>query len=101
MMTCVNRNCNQPMASFTEGRLFHFEILSISVSADDRCTTPEIDEIPRRAGFQFWLCGCCASTMTLSIEPVGGLQLVPMTQMLGPSAGTEEFDHFLGAIQQG
>src|SRR6202040_2277723 len=49
MMSCVNRNCNRPMAHFSEGRLFHFEILSISVTADDD-KKRDFDEVPHREG---------------------------------------------------
>jgi hypothetical protein len=77
MMSCVNRNCSRPLESFSEGRLFHFEILSISVAVDDS-EKRDFDEVPRREGIHFWLCGSCAAQMTLVLEPIGGLQLVPL-----------------------
>jgi len=76
MMTCVNRNCGAPMGSLSDGRLFHFEILSISVAANDDHKTDR-DEIPSRDTVQFWLCGKCAETMTLAMKPIGGLHLLP------------------------
>ena len=102
MMSCVNRNCSQPLASFLEGRLFHFEILSISVSADDS-NKQDSDEVPYRTGVNFWLCGSCAAAMTLILEPVGGLQLVPLehfTQAPTDSVGGQ-VHALVGAMQQG
>jgi hypothetical protein len=74
---CVNPNCYAPLHSFSEGRLFQFEIVSISVAASDDTTAP-FDEKPERQAAQFWLCGQCASNMTLLLEPVKGLRLVPL-----------------------
>jgi len=76
MMTCVNRNCCKPMDSLSVGRLFHFEILSISVAADD-CNKEDWDEVPHRETVQFWLCGSCSSSMTLQLKPIGGVHLLP------------------------
>jgi hypothetical protein len=74
---CVNPSCSTPLHAFSEGRLFQFEIVSISVSASDDTSAP-FDEKPERQTAQFWLCGQCASNMTLFLEPVKGLRLVPL-----------------------
>ena len=74
---CVNPNCYAPLHSFAEGRLYQFEIVSISVSASDDMSAP-FDEKPERQTAQFWLCGQCSSSMTLLLEPVKGLRLVPL-----------------------
>ena len=87
MMSCVNRNCNRPISTFSEGRLFHFEVLSISVAADDS-KKRDFDEVPHREGVHFWLCGPCAADMTLVLEPVGGLRLVPLEHALEHSLQT-------------
>ncbi len=102
MMSCVNRKCNRPMAHFSEGRLFHFEILSISVTADDG-KKRDFDEVPHREGVHFWLCDCCASAMTLVLEPVGGLRLVPLEDPLHTSDAPvhEQVPVMLAAIHQG
>jgi hypothetical protein len=102
MTSCVNRNCSRPLASFLEGRLFHFEVTSISVSADDS-QKQETDEVPRRTGVYFWLCGTCAASMTLILEPVGGLQLVPFQHFMETSTDSPSapIDALLGALQQG
>ena len=66
------------MTSLSEGRLFQFEIVSISVSATDEDLT-EFDERPERETANFWLCGKCAESMTLSLDPSAGLRLSPLT----------------------
>ncbi len=100
MTSCVNRNCSRPLASFLEGRLFHFEVTSISVAADDT-QKQEFDETPQRTGVYFWLCGSCAATMTLVLEPLGGLQLVPFAHFTETSSNpaNRQFPTFLGALQ--
>ena len=75
-MSCVNRNCLLPLSNFAEGRLFHFELTWISVSADDRHTRAD-DEIPNRQTLQYWLCGSCSARMTLMMDALEGLKLVP------------------------
>lgn len=81
---CANPTCYAPLHSFAEGRLFQFEVVSISVAASDDTTEP-FDEKPERQTAQFWLCGRCAATMTLTLEPVRGLKLTPL-----PDAGQPE-----------
>jgi hypothetical protein len=74
---CANPSCYTPLHSFAEGRLFQFEVVSISVAANDDTSEP-FDEKPERQTAQFWLCGNCASSMTLTLEPMRGLKLVPI-----------------------
>jgi hypothetical protein len=74
---CANPNCSRPLTSLSEGRLFQFEIVSISVSATDD-TNEDFDETPRRETAHFWLCSQCAATMGLTLEPASGLRLVPL-----------------------
>lgn len=101
-MCCVNRNCDRPLATFSEGRLFHFEIASISVTADDRHKRAG-DEIPNRVTVQYWLCGPCSASMTLTMEPLGGLQLVPWEVAANETVATpvEQFRELLGSLQHG
>jgi hypothetical protein len=73
---CVNPNCGAQLHSFAEGRLFQFEVVSISVSATDDMSAP-FDEQPKTQTAQFWLCGRCAATMSLVLEPIDGLKIVP------------------------
>ncbi len=74
---CVNPNCGAQLHSFVEGRLFQFEVVSISVSATDEASAP-FDEEPRSQTAQFWLCGRCAASMSLVLEPINGLKIVPL-----------------------
>jgi hypothetical protein len=74
---CVNPNCGAQLHSFVEGRLFQFEVVSISVSATDEASAP-FDEEPKSQSAQFWLCGRCAASMSLILEPMNGLRIVPL-----------------------
>jgi hypothetical protein len=74
---CVNPGCGAQLHSFAEGRLFQFEVVSISVSATDDLGAP-FDEEPKSQTAQFWLCGRCAASMRLTLEPINGLKIVPL-----------------------
>lgn len=71
---CANEGCNRPLHSFSEGRLFQFEVVSISVAATDEKCAP-FDEHPERQTLHLWLCGRCASSMTLVLEPARGVKV--------------------------
>lgn len=75
---CVNPGCGAQLHSFAEGRLFQFDVVSISVSAADDPGAP-FDEEPKSQTAQFWLCGRCAASVTLTLEPIHGLKIVPLT----------------------
>ena len=79
---CVNENCQRPLQSLEEGRLFQFEIVAISLAANDEAKAP-FDETPQRETVHFWLCGDCASTMSLVLEPARGLKMVPVQERAG------------------
>jgi hypothetical protein len=74
---CVNPSCNEQLHSFSQGRLFQFEVVSISISASDDASAP-FDEKPKSQTAQFWLCGNCAQNMTLVLEPAEGLKILPI-----------------------
>jgi len=76
---CVNEGCNRPLHSFSEGRLFQFEVVSISVAASDDKSAP-FDERPQRQTLHLWLCGRCASTMTLILEPARGVKIISIEE---------------------
>jgi len=82
---CVNPGCGAQLYSFSEGRLFQFEVVSISVSATDEASAP-FDEEPQSQTAQFWLCGRCAASMTLTLEPINGLKIIPLAN---GAAGTK------------
>ena len=71
---CANEGCKRPLHSFSEGRLFQFEVVSISVAASDEKCAP-FDEHPERETLHLWLCGRCASNMTLVLEPARGVKV--------------------------
>ena len=74
---CINDSCKQPLHSFSEGRLFQFEVVSISLAASDDTSAP-FDEKPQRETVHFWLCGRCASHYTLVLEPARGVKLLSL-----------------------
>ena len=76
---CINESCNRPLHSFSEGRLFQFEVVSISLAASDDTSAP-FDEKPQRETVHFWLCGRCASHYTLVLEPARGVKLLSLEQ---------------------
>ena len=82
---CVNEKCSRPVNSFAEGRLFQFEVVSISLAARDETTAP-FDEKPQRETVHFWLCGECASRFTLLLDPARGLRLLPLEEQNSHSA---------------
>ena len=74
---CINPDCRVALRTFSEGRLFQFEVVSISVPAQDDRRLP-FDEKPTRQTSHFWLCGDCATRLSLTLEPSDGLRLVPL-----------------------
>jgi len=74
---CVNPNCGVPLHSFAEGRLFQFEVVSISISASDESSEP-FDERPSTQTAQFWLCQRCATNFRLVLDPASGLKIQPI-----------------------
>jgi hypothetical protein len=76
---CVNESCSRPLHSFAEGRLFQFEVISISLAACDETAVP-FDEKPQRETLHLWLCGRCASTMTLVLEPARGVKVISLEE---------------------
>lgn len=72
---CANESCSRPLYSFSEGRLFQFEVVSISVAASD-ANSAAFDEKPQRDTLHLWLCGACASSFTLVLEPARGIKLL-------------------------
>jgi hypothetical protein len=75
---CVNPDCCAPLHSFSEGRLYQFEIVSISIAASDSALNP-FDEKPERQAVHYWLCGQCAESLDLRLEPLQGLRVIPLT----------------------
>jgi hypothetical protein len=79
LVYCANEGCKTPLHSFSEGRLFQFEVVSISVAASDEKCAP-FDERPQRQTLHLWLCGGCASNMTVVLEPAQGVRVVSLEE---------------------
>lgn len=69
---CANPACSVPLRYLRDGRLFQFEVK----------TRVEPRKLSRQVS-HFWLCGRCASTLTLTFDPNNGVQLVPLVPMHG------------------
>ena len=80
---CANDSCTKPLHSLSEGRLFQFDIVAISLAASDEEAAP-FDEKPQRETTHFWLCGRCAASFTLVLEPAKGLKLVSVDEIALP-----------------
>jgi hypothetical protein len=76
-LQCANTRCQRRRGSLSSGETFQFEIVSISVAATDDQSSAELDETPRREKVLFWLCDACCETLTLTLDPMRGLQSVP------------------------
>jgi hypothetical protein len=81
---CANPACAAPLLYLRDGRLFQFEV---------RCKNPEAllrdDErlhTSSRHVSHYWLCGECASLLTLEFDPCSGVIPVAIDQSLAPHA---------------
>lgn len=70
---CANRQCRVPFRYFREGRLFAFDLSDTHLLGDEGNTAN-----PRNVE-HFWLCGRCASTLTLTRERGGGVVARPFS----------------------
>ena len=93
---CANPACYAPLHSLAEGRLFQFEVVSISIAASDDAAA-SFDQQPERETAHFWLCGHCADAMTLVLEPLQGLRVVPLESV---GAKTSDMTDLLPADQE-
>ena len=59
--------------------MFQFEVVSISLAVRDESKAP-FDEKPHRKTVHFWLCGECASSFTVVLEPARGLKLLSLEE---------------------
>ncbi len=57
---CANPDCGVPFRYFRDGKLFRFELGGPTAQI-----RAQADGAGRRRVEDFWLCGSCASTMTL------------------------------------
>ena len=70
---CANRNCGAPFRYFRDGRLFAFELSGRWPSEGGQSTADH------RSVEHFWLCGRCASTLTLILERDRGVVARPLS----------------------
>lgn len=74
---CANPACSAPLLRLREGKLFQFEVRSISVPCEDPPGS-EHGEAPTRQIAHYWLCGPCSERMSLLLE-VDSVQVVPLS----------------------
>lgn len=68
---CCNPVCKQPFINIGEGKLFR-------VRANDTFASSPPPHLLKKIHSQieyFWLCGKCSAQWTLTIPPLGGVQL--------------------------
>lgn len=74
---CANPECGAPFRYLREGRIFQVD----RDPAGHRIVGPFlIDEQGPHRLEHFWLCGACARTMTLAIDPERGPVAVPLPE---------------------
>lgn len=61
---CANPGCSQQLHCLREGRLYRFEM---------KCKPEVAQSADCKSSEYFWLCGTCASTMTLRYQDGLGL----------------------------
>lgn len=69
---CANPECGIPFRYYRDGKLFRFE-----VSAHSTALRVRPEAATRRRIEDFWLCGACASKMTLISEDGLGVRTRP------------------------
>jgi hypothetical protein len=67
---CANPNCSVPLRRLNDGRLFQFEVKPKFEPFEERRRAP-------RGLSHFWLCGQCASTLTLGFDALRGVVVKP------------------------
>ncbi len=75
---CANPECATPLLRLRDGKLFQFEVKSISVPCVDE-SSAMASEVPVRQVAHYWLCGSCADQMSLVLE-INAVRLVQTSQ---------------------
>ncbi len=81
---CANPECGAPFRYLREGRIFQVDL----DPAGHRVVGPFLISdagLPHRLE-HFWLCGTCARTLTLAIDPERGVVTVPLPPARRPAA---------------
>lgn len=71
---CANPECVAPFHYLREGKLFQIERRNGVING----AGPQLVNKDGRRVEHFWLCGCCATKMTLAYEPKQGLIVIPL-----------------------
>lgn len=72
---CANPSCATPLRYLRDGRLFQFEVRSLSQPGASGRGEGEKYKRPSRRVWHYWLCGHCSSDMTLQFDQLQGLKL--------------------------
>ncbi|HEV2116964.1 MAG TPA: hypothetical protein VGR48_13115 [Terriglobales bacterium] len=78
---CANPACTAPFLYLREGKLYQIEVgadTTANRSSEQNADNPPVEDrkLARRLEF-FWLCGRCATQMTLALDRGGGVVVVP------------------------
>src|ERR1700690_4596979 len=73
---CANPPCSVPLRYLREGRLYQFEVRPLR-SAQSHLASSRGKKLLRQV-WHYWLCGRCASSMTLTFDQIEGLKVVPL-----------------------
>ena len=82
---CANPECGIPFRYYRDGKLFRFEL-----SAPSTALTVRSETVTRRRIEDFWLCGACASKMTLISEDGVGVRMRPLPRTTASLRGSVE-----------
>lgn len=77
---CANPSCATPLRYLRDGRLFQFEVKSVSRPGGSQEAEEGGPKRPSRQVWHYWLCGNCSSDMTLQFDQLQGLKVTPRHQ---------------------
>lgn len=88
LSTCANPSCSAQLLPLREGKLFQFEVRSISVPCVD--ADGLAPESPSREVAHYWLCGRCAAEMKFVLRATAVQVVALASSELMPSANQEQ-----------
>lgn len=74
---CANPNCSAPFLYLREGKLFRWD----GVAAERPSNVVPLSRKPNHKTEFFWLCGNCASHMTVVFRQGSGFRVVPLVRV--------------------
>jgi len=80
---CANPSCGVPLRYLRNGRLFQFEVRDLNHPENGKPSARAKARLSRQVA-HFWLCGDCCTRMTLSFDPIRGVQVVPLVTHVLP-----------------